>query len=57
MCYVSSCGKGTHHYIKRGGKEGRKLVLVDTVMWSTLLHTVTKESQKKLSQEVILAET
>jgi len=57
MCNVSSCGKGTDHYIKRRGKEGRKLALVDTVMWSTLLHTVTKESQKKLSQEVILAET
>ena len=38
MCYVSSCGKGTDHYTQKGGKEGKKLALVDTVTWSTLLH-------------------
>jgi hypothetical protein len=55
VCYVSSCGKGTDHYTQNRGKEGKKLALVDTVMWSTLLHRVTKESQKS-SHRQILAE-
>jgi hypothetical protein len=57
MCYVSSCVKGSDHYRKKGGMEGRKLALVDAIMWSMLLHRVTKESQKKQSQAVILAQT
>jgi hypothetical protein len=39
---------GSDLYRNKEGMEGRKLTLVDAVMWSTLLYRVTKESQKKI---------